>query len=74
MAPGELKLEERSDSSDAFTPQEGDEHLEQRMQMLSTRLNDAMATRNTSAIRDLMRQRNSVQQRKKIVDQHHKDA
>ena len=58
-----------ADSVPVFQPQEGDTTLESRIDHLTLLLNKAMADRDIPVIRDLMKQRNACQARKKVVDE-----
>jgi hypothetical protein len=67
-----VPLEEAKTTADnvpIFQPQEGDTTLESRIDHLTLLLNKAMADRDIPVIRDLMKQRNACQARKKVVDE-----
>ena len=54
----------------AFVPHKDDGNLDQMIMNLSQELNQAMKSRNTSAIRQLMAKRNECSRRKKVIEEY----
>lgn len=66
------KMEENSNNSiiASFVPHKDDDQLDQMISQLSTDLQNAMQSRNTTLIRQLMTRRNECSKRKKIVEEY----